>query len=64
MAIKRYKPTSNGVRNMTVVKYKDYLTTDKPYKPLVKGKKNQKIYCCWWIVKLKFIYQLNIGGWE
>ncbi len=41
MAIKRYKPTSNGVRNMTVVKYKDYLTTDKPFKPLVKGKKNQ-----------------------
>jgi len=41
MAIKRYKPTSNGVRNMTVVKYKDYLTTDKPFKALVKGKKNQ-----------------------
>ena len=40
MAIKRYKPTSNGVRNMTVVKYKDYLTTDKPFKALVKGKKN------------------------
>ena len=41
MSIKRYKPTSNGVRNMTVVKYKDYLTTDKPFKALVKGKKNQ-----------------------
>ena len=40
MAIKRYKPTSNGVRNMTVVKYKDYLTTDKPHKALVRGTKN------------------------
>jgi len=26
---------------MTVVKYKDYLTTDRPHKALVKGKKNQ-----------------------
>ena len=40
MAIKRYKPTSNGQRNMTVIKYKDYLTTDKPHKALTKGKKN------------------------
>jgi len=40
MAIKRYKPTSNGVRNMTVVKYRDYLTTNRPYKALTKGKKN------------------------
>jgi len=40
MAIKRYKPTSNGVRNMTVVKYKDYLTTDTPYKPLTRGGKS------------------------
>lgn len=40
MALKRYKPTSNGQRNMTVVKYKDLLTTNKPFKALVKGKKN------------------------
>lgn len=40
MALKRYKPTSNGQRNMTVVKYKELLTTNKPHKALVKGKKN------------------------
>lgn len=40
MALKRYKPTSNGRRNMTVVKYKDLLTTDKPHKALTGGKKN------------------------
>ncbi len=42
MAIKRYKPTSNGVRNMTVVKYKDFLTGKKnsPHKALTKGTKN------------------------
>ena len=42
MAIKRYKPTSNGVRNMTVVNYKEFLTTSKssPLKSLTKGTKN------------------------
>jgi large subunit ribosomal protein L2 len=42
MAIKRYKPTSNGVRNMTVVKYKDFLSGKKnaPHKSLTKGTKN------------------------
>lgn len=42
MAIKRYKPTSNGVRNMTVVKYKDFLSGNKntPHKALTKGTKN------------------------
>ena len=34
------KPTSNGVRDMTVIKYKNILTTNKPHKALVKGKKN------------------------
>lgn len=40
MALKRYKPTSNGQRNMTVVKYKELLTTNKPHKQLTTGKKN------------------------
>jgi len=40
MAMKRLKPTSNGVRNMTVVKYKNLLTTNKPFKGLTSGKKN------------------------
>lgn len=40
MALKRYKPTSNGQRNMTVVKYKELLTASKPFKALVSGRKN------------------------
>ena len=42
MAIKRYKPTSNGVRNMSVVDYKEFLTSNKsrPHKALTKGVKN------------------------
>ena len=39
MAIKKYKPTTPGQRGMTVIKYKDILTTDKPFKPLTKGRK-------------------------
>ncbi|MFW0871439.1 MAG: 50S ribosomal protein L2 [Patescibacteria group bacterium] len=40
MALKRYKPTSNGRRNMTAVKYKDILSTSKPHKALLSGGKN------------------------
>ncbi|MHC5103660.1 MAG: 50S ribosomal protein L2 [Planctomycetota bacterium] len=41
MAIRVYKPTSNGRRNMTVIEYKAVLTTDKPEKTLCKRiKKN------------------------
>ncbi len=40
MALKKYKPTSPGQRNMTVIKYRDYLTTDKPNKKLTKGKRS------------------------
>ena len=41
MAIRVYKPTSNGRRNMTVIDYKAVLTTDKPEKTLCKRiKKN------------------------
>jgi large subunit ribosomal protein L2 len=40
MAIKKYKPTSPGRRNMTVIKYKDYLSTSKPNKSLIRGAKN------------------------
>lgn len=37
--MKIYKPTSPGRRGMSVVSYKDHLTTDKPYKKLTKGRK-------------------------
>ena len=41
MAIRVYKPTSNGRRNMSVIDYKAVLTTDKPEKTLCKRiKKN------------------------
>ncbi len=40
MAIKTYKPMTNGQRNMSVLKYKDVLTTDKPEKSLL-VKKNK-----------------------
>lgn len=39
MAIKKIKPTTPGQRNMTVIKYKELLTGDKPKKSLVKGKR-------------------------
>ena len=42
MAIKKYKPTSPGRRHMSVINYKEVLTTDKPYKPLTKGRKRAK----------------------
>lgn len=35
MAIKKYKPTTNGRRNMTTIDYKSILTTDTPEKSLV-----------------------------
>lgn len=34
MAVKVYKPTTNGRRNMSVLDYKSEITTDKPCKPL------------------------------
>ncbi len=42
MAIKRLKPTSNGVRDMTVVRYKDFLSSNKnkPKKSLTTGAKS------------------------
>jgi large subunit ribosomal protein L2 len=39
MAIKKIKPNTPGQRNMTVIKYKELLTTDTPRKSLVKGKR-------------------------
>jgi large subunit ribosomal protein L2 len=39
MAIKKIRPTTPGQRNMTVIKYKELLTGDKPAKSLVKGKR-------------------------
>lgn len=39
MAIKTYKPMTNGQRNMSVLKYKEILTTDKPEKSLLVAKK-------------------------
>lgn len=38
MAIKVYKPMTNGQRNMSVLKYKEILTTDKPEKSLLAPK--------------------------
>ena len=38
--MKRKKPTSNGVRDMTVIEYKSFLTTGTPNKKLTTGKKN------------------------
>lgn len=39
--MKRYSPRSPSRRNMVTIPYKNLLTTDTPYKPLVKGlKKN------------------------
>jgi large subunit ribosomal protein L2 len=35
--MKKYKPTSAGRRNMTVINYRDLLSTDKPNKSLIKG---------------------------
>jgi len=42
MAIKRLKPTSNGVRDMTVVRYRDFLSSTKnsPKKSLTSGMKS------------------------
>jgi len=37
--MKKYKPTTPGRRGMTVVTYRGVLTTDRPHKALVKGKK-------------------------
>lgn len=37
MAIKKYKPTTPGRRGMTVIKYKDLLSTNKPNKSLIRG---------------------------
>ncbi len=41
MAIKTYKPMTNGQRNMSVLKYKDVITTDKPEKSLLAPKKKK-----------------------
>ncbi|MBW1605322.1 50S ribosomal protein L2 [Lactobacillus sp. Sy-1] len=41
MALKKYKPTSNGRRNMTSLNYKEVITTQKPEKSLLAAKKHQ-----------------------
>jgi len=38
MAVKVYKPTTNGLRNMSVLEYKKEITTDKPEKSLLVSK--------------------------
>ena len=49
MPIKKYNPITNGRRNMSVLVYKDEITTDKPEKsllaPLMKkgGRNNQGV---------------------
>jgi large subunit ribosomal protein L2 len=37
--MKHYAPTTPSRRHMTVVKYRDFLTTNEPHKPLTKGQK-------------------------
>lgn len=39
MAIKKYKPTTNGRRNMTTINYKSILTTSTPEKSLIQSLK-------------------------
>ncbi|MBV9349366.1 MAG: 50S ribosomal protein L2 [Patescibacteria group bacterium] len=39
MATRNYKPRSASTRHMSVIRYRDYLTTGKPLKSLTKGKK-------------------------
>jgi len=41
MALKNYKPRTPGRRGMSVIKYRDYLTTDTPHKRLVSGGKQR-----------------------
>ncbi len=41
MAIKNYKPRTPGTRGMSVIKYRDYLSTSKPHKRLVSGGKQR-----------------------
>ena len=40
MSIRNYKPRTKSTRHMSVIRYRDFLTTDKPLKSLVKGKKD------------------------
>ena len=53
MAIRKYKPTSAGRRFQTVQTF-DEITTDKPYRPLVRplkksgGRNNQGEVTIWW----------------
>jgi large subunit ribosomal protein L2 len=39
--MKRFKPTTPGRRGMTVINYRELLTTDRPFKKLVRGRKQQ-----------------------
>ncbi len=41
MALKNFKPRTPGTRGMSVIKYRDYLTTGKPLKSLVAGGKER-----------------------
>lgn len=41
MSIRIYKARTKSTRHMSVIRYRDFLTTGKPLKSLVKGKKGQ-----------------------
>jgi large subunit ribosomal protein L2 len=41
MAIRNYKARTKSTRHMSVIRFRDYLTTSKPLKSLTKGKKNR-----------------------
>ena len=41
MSIRNYKARTKSTRHMSVIRYRDYLTTGKPLKSLTKGKRNE-----------------------
>jgi large subunit ribosomal protein L2 len=41
MSIRNYKARTKSTRHMSVIRYRDVLTTDRPLKSLTKGKKSQ-----------------------
>lgn len=41
MSTRNYKPRSASTRHMSVIRYRDFLTTGKPLKSLTKGKKDR-----------------------
>ena len=62
MAIRKYKPTTNGRRNMSVLVYNEEITTDTPEKsllvPLNKKAGRDVSHCLlFWGVSFVFVLQ-------